>query len=163
MNTSEILGDRIDLYNSMHYPLRKALNFFIDGDKTQLDNLIGAEFQYLTEMQLKPIADHIESEVPIENSSIDIVADISGFKHTYENKATRELRNKCVKQITKAKGHYKDSKVLHHVVVLKDTRVSESMEKQIKNVGGDILRSNLSREDLINSLLNIQKQFKALN
>lgn len=164
MNPLEVIGqDRIELYNKMHYPVAKALDFFMHGDNSQLDNLIGAEFQVQTERQLKPIAEHIESEVPIDNSSIDIVADIAGTKHTYENKATRELRNKCIKQITKAKGHYKDSKVLHHVVVLKDTRVSESMEKQINSVGADIIRSNFTREDIINSLLNIQKQFRGLN
>lgn len=160
MNPIDVIGqDRIELYNKMNYPLSKALSFFAYGDRSQLNNLIGAEFQVQTERQLKPIADYVESEVVIGNSSIDIVAGISGFKHTYENKAVRDLSidKKVLKQITKAKGHYNDSRVLHHVVVLKDTNVPEDMEKQIKSIGADLIRSNISREDLINELFRIQR------
>jgi hypothetical protein len=165
MNPIEVLGqERINLYNKMHYPVQRALDFFMHGDKSQIDNLIGSEFQFQTERQLKPVADHIESEVEVRNSSIDIVADISGFKHTYENKAVRVLNNKKVlNQIAKARGHYKGKEVLHHVVVLSDTKVSPEMEQQINSIGADVIRSCLTREDLLNELLNMQKLIRALN
>lgn len=174
--------DRIYIYSCNDFKLEKVLEYCeklllksntMDGI---FSNLVGYEFSvYLIEKLKEFKVTNIEIEVPINSSKIDVVAVLKGDEtftlllpdgkekeiilpkgiHTFEVKAAYCLRSKkVIRQISKAISNYKNNPgfVKSHVFVLKDTVVHDDVNKKINNVGGDILRAEITKKQLLDRL-----------
>lgn len=183
-----ILGkERIEQYELNRFPLELVYEFMNGrlGRKSEgvFNNLVGYEFNtHVVKTLQKLNAENIKSEVDIQtglgNTSIDCIATFNvaqkfirvlptlmeepfyiNGENTFENKATRKLPKKTLMQVKKAKTLYSST----NVIVLADTKITPEICKKIYNEDTNIIRSVVSKNDLINNLLNIQKQIRILH
>lgn len=187
-----ILGkERIEQYELNNFPITLVYEF-MNGmagkrEKGILTNLIGFELNIHVVRVLRNMnAENIKAEVGIQtnlgNTSIDCIATfnvpqkfkrvlpsmkeepfyVSG-ENTFENKATKRLNKETFKntlmQLRKTKTIYSYT----NIIILADTKITQVKCKKLYDEGTNIIRSVVSRNDLINNLLNIQKQIRVLH
>ncbi len=152
----------IDMYNKNNFPLKYAMDFFIYNNLKYFDNLVGMEFMIYFANYLKENGvTNIETEIPITtrygDTSIDIICNIGKEKHSFECKCSKHLRNnKAILQIKKAKT----LDYIPHLVVVRNSIVDPSMKRRLDKLDADLIRTPATKEDIIDRMLNIQKQFR---
>jgi hypothetical protein len=135
---------------------------------------MGYGFNFYAYKRLKEMgASWVKREVPCGNTQIDVLASLCGNeqvktilpdfqevfcclnkgKHTFEAKAAGALNRKACQQIRAARGQYKNC----HVLVLADTCVSYEINKAIRNLGGDIVRAEITKKQVLEKVLEVKK------
>jgi hypothetical protein len=126
-------------------------------------------------MNAQNIQPEVEIKTRMGRSSIDCVAT---FKHaqkftrvlpnlmeepfyiigenTFEIKATKKFKSKAVEQAKKANTIYPNN----NVVILADTEVLPGISKTMFDRNTNLIRSAVTKKDLIINLLNIQRQIR---
>jgi HJR/Mrr/RecB family endonuclease len=129
--------------------LNTALSIFKKGkvSEGQMANLRGYELNiYCKEYLEKKGYKNIQFEKQISDTSIDVLAEKDGEIHAFECKCCQELKNfKVIKQIKKYKGHYNNVSVF----ICSDTKVNYEMLKAIKREKANIMRADITREQII--------------
>lgn len=176
-----ILGyERVRQYYLNGFALEKVLAYFTEemSQEKQLGSkacLMGFEFNvYLLEVLKALSAQDIQSEVPLYGTRVDAIAYIDGKTpftiikdgnreaeitlprgyHTFEAKCTSKLTDKCVKQALEANKMYDNT----NVFVLKDTIVPPTIYSQLRQLGTNIIVSDVQKSDMEDRLNNIKER-----